>query len=43
MIIILVDIIMMLEPLIQLGFYAHLKTLDTILQLSLIEFMVLNG
>jgi len=43
MIVILASMLVILEPLIGLAFRIHSKTLDTILLLDLIEFVILNG
>ncbi len=42
-IVILVDMFVRLRPLVEVGFYTYLEILDTILQLFLMEFVVLNG
>ncbi len=42
-IVILVGMFVRLGPLVEMGFHTHLEILDTILQLFLIEFVILNG
>jgi len=41
--VVLIGIVVILEPLVKMKFYTHLRILDTILQLVLMGFVVLNG